>query len=137
MIDYTTEENDYWYSVPTRMYLGASASLGKLLRAGYLFQGQWYNGWFNNHHSGSNHFACNNTFSAHFNLFNWMELSAANSFTYDGSHFTWLNPGCAVTLSPGRKMQLFVALEYLSDMRLTKAKAAHVMFGINMVGLKD
>ena len=137
MIDYTTEENDYWYSVPTRMYLGASASLGKLLRAGYLFQGQWYNGWFNNHHSGSNHFACNNTLSAHLNVFNWMEISATNSFVYNGDKVTWLNPGCAITVSPGRRLQVFAALEYLSSMRLTEVKAAHVMFGINMVGLKN
>ena len=136
MIDYVTEENDYWYSVPTRMYLGASVSLGKLLRAGYLFQGQWFNGWFNNHHSGENHFACNNTLSAHLNLFNWMELSATNSFTYNGERTTWLNPGFAVTLSPGRRLQLFAAIEYLSSMRLTQVKAAHVMFGVNMVGLK-
>ncbi len=137
MIDYMTEENDYWYSVPTRMYLGASVSLGKLIRAGYLFQGQWTNGWFNNHHSGDNHFACNNTLSAHFNLFNWLELSATNSFVYNGDKVTWLNPGCAVTLSPGRRLQVFAALEYLSSMRLTQVKAAHVMFGINMVGLKN
>ena len=137
MIDYITEEDDFWYSVPTKMYLGASVSLGKLVRAGYLFQGQWTNGWFNNHHSGENHFACNNTLSAHLNIFNWLELSAANSFTYNGDKVTWLNPGLALTLSPGRKLQIFAALEYLSSMRLTQAKAAHVMFGINMVGLKN
>ena len=137
MIDYVTEENDYWYSVPTRMYIGASVSLGKIVRAGYLFQGQWYNGWFNNHHSGDNHFACNNTLSAHLNVFNWMEISATNSFVYNGEKVTWLNPGCAITVSPGRRLQVFAALEYLSSMRLTQVKAAHVMFGINMVGLKN
>ena len=137
MIDYVTEENDYWYSIPTRMYLGASVSLGKFFRAGYLFQGQWYNGWWNNNHSGSNHFACNNTLSAHLNLFNWLELSAVNSFTYNGESITWLNPGCALTFSPGRKVQFFAALEYLSDMNPTKIRSAHFMFGLNMVGIKD
>ena len=137
MIDYVTEEDDYWYTIPTRMYIGASVSLGKIFRAGYLFQGQWSNGWFNNHHSGSNHFACNNTLSAHLNLFNWLELSAVNSFSYDGEHITWLNPGCALTFSPGRRIQFFAALEYLSDMNPTKIRSAHVMFGLNMVGIKD
>lgn len=137
MIDYTIEENNFHYSLPTRMYIGASVSLGELLRAGYLFQGQWTNGWFNNHHTGVNHFCCNNTLSAHLNLFNWMELSVANSFTYDGDKMTWLNPGCAVTLSPGRRFQLFAAVEYLSSMRLVEVRAAHVMFGINMVGTRD
>jgi len=135
MIDYTTEESGYWYSIPTRMYAGVSASIGKLLRVGYLFQGQWYNGWFNNHPSDLSHFACNNTLSAHLNLFNWMELSLVNSFSYNGHDITWLNPGCALTLSPGQRLQLFAAIEYLSDFNPTRVKAAHVMFGINMVGL--
>ena len=138
MIDYTTEESDYWYSVPTRLYLGASASVGKLLKVGYLLQGQWYNGWFNNHNTDSNPFAFNNTLSAHFNLFNWLEISVANSITRDANNnWSWGNPGCAITLSPGRRLQLFASLEYVSSMRLTEIKAAHVMFGINMVGLKD
>ena len=129
MIDYTTEENDFWYCVPTRLYLGASASLGKLLRVGYLLQGQWSNGWFSNHRTDSNPFACNNTLSAHFNLFNWLELSVANSVTKDANNnWSWGNPGLAVTLSPGRKLQIFAALEYMSSMRLAKVKAAHVMF---------
>ena len=137
MIDYTIEETSYHYSLPTKLYVGASVSLGNLLRAGYLFQGQWVNGWFNNHHTGVNHFCCNNTLSAHLNLFNWLELSVANSFTYDGNKTTWLNPGCALTLSPGRRFQLYAAIEYLSAMRLTEVKAAHVMFGINLVNLRD
>ena len=136
MIDYTEEESGYWYSIPTRMYAGVSASVGEFLRLGYLFQGQWYNGWINNHRSDTNHYACNHTLSAHLNLFNWLELSLVNSFTFDGQHFTLLNPGCALTLSPGKQTQLFAAIEYLSNMNPEKIKAAHFMFGINVVGLK-
>lgn len=136
MIDYTEEESGYWYSIPTRMYAGVSASVGEFLRLGYLFQGQWYNGWINNHRSDTNHFACNHTLSAHLNLFNWLELSLVNSFTFDGQHFTLLNPGCALTLSPGKRTQLFAAIEYLSNMNPEKINAAHFMFGINVVGLK-
>ncbi len=137
MIDYTQEESSYWYSVPTRMYAGVSASLGELVRVGYLFQGQWYNGWFNNHRSGSNHFACNNTLSGHLNLFNWMELSLVNSFTYDGNKFTPLNPGMAITLSPGKRAQFYAAIEYLTSMNPEKMKAFHFMLGLNLVGLRD
>lgn len=136
LIDYTSEECAYWYSIPTNLYLGASASLGKILRAGYLFQGQWTNGWINRNHGGNNHFCCNNTLSGHLNLFNWLELSVANSFTYDGNHLTWLNPGAALTLSLGGTSQLFAALEYASNMYLTDVKAVHVMFGLNMVGVR-
>ena len=136
MIDYTEEESAYWYSIPTRLYAGVSASIGQFLRVGYLFQGQWYNGWHNNHRSDTNHFACNNTLSAHLNLFNWMELSVVNSFSYDGQHFSLLNPGCALTLSPGQRTQIFAAIEYLTDMNPERIKAAHFMFGINVVGVK-
>lgn len=133
LIDYTTEACEYWYSIPTNMYAGASISAGKLLRAGYLFQGQWANGWINRNHGGENHFCCNNTLSAHLNLGNWLELSVANSFTYDGNHLTWLNPGAALTLSLGRTTQFFAALDYASSMYLTEVRSAHVTAGVNIV----
>jgi len=137
MIDYTQEESGYWYSIPTRMYAGVSASVAEFLRVGYLFQGQWYNGWGNNHRSDTNHFACNNTMSAHFNLFNWLELSVVNSFSFDGHSFSLLNPGLAITVSPGQRTQIFAAIEYLSNMNPEKIKAAHIMFGVNVVGLRE
>lgn len=136
MIDYTTESESYWYSMPTHMYLGASASLGKFLRVGYLFQGLWHNGWFSNHKVATNPFACNNTLSANVNLMNWLEIGVANSFTYDGTHFTAFNPGASLTVGFGGKFQLFAAVEYVSSLYLTELKAAHVLFGINVVGLK-
>lgn len=136
MIDYTTEEEDYWYSMPTHLYLGASASLGKIFRVGYLFQGLWQNGWFSNHNVSTSPFACNNTLSAHLNLANWLELAVANSFTYDGSNFAFLNPGASITMSFAKKYQIFASIEYASSIYLTELKAAHIIFGINIVGLK-
>lgn len=129
MIDYTQTADAYWSAVPTRLYAGASASVGKCLKVGYLFQGQWRSGW-------RSSFACNNTFSAHLNLFNWLELSVANSFTYNGQSLLWLNPGCAFTLSLAKRLQLFVATEYISGMSPEKIKAAHIVAGINFVGLR-
>lgn len=136
MIDYTTEEESYWQSQPTHLYLGASASLGKMLRVGYLFQGLWHNGWFSNHHVATNPFACNNTLSANINLVNWLEIGVANSFTYDGTTFSTFNPGASLTIDFGGKFQLFAAVEYVSSLYLAEIKAAHVLFGINVVGLK-
>lgn len=135
MIDYQVEEDDYWYSLPTNLYVGASASLGKLLRVGYLFQGQWVNGLWNNHQSGSNHFCCNNNLSAHLNLFNRLELSVSNAFTYDGHNTTWFNPGAAVTLGIAQRMQCYAAIQYMSNIRLTELKSAHIVFGVNWVGV--
>lgn len=140
MIDYSQEESEYWHSIPTRLYAGVSASLGQFLRVGYLLQGQFYNGIFNSHHSEKSHHAFNNTLSAHINLFNWLELSVANSFSSDGrgiKYIEWFNPGIALTFSPGRRMQFFAALEYLSSTHLRELKSAHFMFGINVVGLRN
>lgn len=136
MIDYTEVEEDFWYSMPTHMYIGASAHLGDFLRVGYLFQGLWHNGWFSNHHVSGTPFACNNTLSANLNFFNWLELGVANSFTYDGTNFTAFNPGASLTVGLGGKFQLFAAVEYVSSIYLAEIKAAHVLFGINIVGLK-
>lgn len=136
MIDYTTEEESYWQSMPTHLYLGASASLGKAFRVGYLFQGLWHNGWFSNHHVATNPFACNNTLSANINLVNWLEIGIANSFTYDGNNISFLNPGASLTVGFGGKFQLFAAVEYVSSIYLAEMKAAHVLFGVNVVGLR-
>lgn len=134
-IDYTTASGSFRHSIPTRLYAGVSADFGDLARVGYLFQGQWYNGWMNSRENGTNHFACNNTLSAHLNLFEWLELSVSNSFSYSNQQFHAFNPGCAITIAPGKVLQLFAALEYLSSLNPERLKAAQVVIGINVVGL--
>lgn len=126
--DFTSSSSEMLTTLPSRAYLGASLSVGKLLRLGYLLSCQWYgnNAW--------ETLKANNSLSAHINLFNWLELSAANSLTFDGNQVSWFNPGAAVTLSPAGSFQIFAGVDYLSSMYLADTKSARVFIGINIVG---
>jgi len=128
MIDYTVQTDPFRRSLPTKAYLGASATFNDMVRVGYLFYGNWSKG------AMKETFRCNNTFSAHLNLSNWVELSVANSFTYDGKNFSMFNPGLAATLALGEIVQLYVAVDYLSNIYLADMKSAHFYLGINIVG---
>ena len=133
MIDYTKKADPYWYSVPSRLYFGASYTVGRILRVGYLFQGRWSGGLLNNH-GGAGTFRCNNTLSLHLHLTDWFELSASNAATFDSKKLSILNPGAAVTIALGGCLQLYVAADYVSSLYLTELKAAHLYLGLNLMG---
>ncbi len=134
-LNFTTTEKEYWYAPPSRAYIGASYTLFNMLRVGYLFHGEWSNGWFRP--SGSQGiFRFNNTLSLHFNLFDWLELGVANSYTYDGQKPNFFNPGLMVSLNPGKQVQLYAAVDYVSSMNLVDIRSAHVYFGMNIVAPK-
>lgn len=128
LIDYTTAEKNFWSTTPTKLYAGVSATLMNMLRVGYLLHGEWEKGGI------KTTFRCNNTLSAHVNLMDWLEVSVANSFTYDGASFDAFNPGVSVIISAASRIQMYLAAEYISNLYLTELKAAHVMVGLNIVG---
>lgn len=130
MIDYESEAGDFWYGVPTRIYLGASYTLFDLIRVGYLFHGEWSKGVF----YGNNNFRCNNTLSAHLSLFDWFELSLANSLTFDGGKSSFFNPGISASLNLGKVFQLYAGVDYVSSLYATDIKSARVFFGASLVG---
>lgn len=152
MPQFLIDSGDYWYSVPTKLNLGASASLG-LLRAGILFHGQWDRGLLSkstyssfgealsdatsNYNKVKNTFRFNTTVSASVNLFNWIELIAGSSVVYDGhSKITldnFLNPGVGLILTPATLVQVYVMADYASSMYLTQMKAFNFKFGLNML----
>jgi hypothetical protein len=134
MIDYKAERRPFSYTPPTRMFVGLSYSLFNMLKVGYLFHGEWESGWFN--HFGEGNFRCNNSLSLNFNLFNWLELTAANSLSYDGKTWSFFNPGMSISVNPGARTQLYVAVDYVSSLMLSEMRAAHIYFGINVYGLR-
>ena len=134
MIDYKAERKPFSYTPPTRMFVGLSYSLFNMLKVGYLFHGEWESGWFN--HFGEGNFRCNNSLSLNFNLFNWLELTAANSLSYDGKTWSFFNPGMSISVNPGARTQLYVAVDYVSSLMLSEMRAAHIYFGINVYGLR-
>lgn len=133
-VKYKTDTLPFTYAPPTKVYLGASYSLLNTLRVGYLFHGEWEGGWFNRNASGL--FRCNNTISLHFNLFDWVELSAANSFSFDGENFSFFNPGAFVSINLGKSFQIYAAVDYISSFYVTEMRAAHAYLGINIFGHK-
>ena len=137
---------DYWYSIPTRINVGASYSFAKMFRAGFLFHGQLDKGLFpkklttadGNVITPENTFRWNSTFSFGVNVFNWMEVIAASSIVSDGvSKFNFvdncLNPGVGIILTPATVLQLYVMADYVSSLYVTKAKAANLKFGLNVL----
>ncbi len=134
MIDYKAERKPFSYTPPTRMFVGLSYSLFNMLKVGYLFHGEWESGWFN--HFGEGNFRCNNSLSLNFNLFNWLELTAANSLSYDGKTWSFFNPGMSISVNPGARTQFYVAVDYVSSLMLSEMRAAHIYFGINVYGLR-
>ncbi|MBO4751994.1 MAG: hypothetical protein J5526_04495 [Bacteroidales bacterium] len=129
LLDTAVTTEKFWYAIPTKVYLGASWSLNNMLRFGALFHGEFEPG-----KNSKVIFRQNTTLSVHFNLFDWLELAAANSFTFDGRRPDFFSPSASISFNIGRVFQLYLTLDYLSDMRVTKMKAAHLYFGANIVG---
>ena len=152
MPQFLLDSADYWYSVPTKLNLGASFNLG-ILKAGILFHGQWDRGLLSkstysslseamsdaqaNYSEVKNTFRFNTTLSAGVNLFNWMEFIVGSSMVYDGhSKITldnFLNPGVGIIFTPATLVQAYVMMDYASSMYLTQMKAFNFKLGFNML----
>ena len=129
LLDTSISSEKFWYAIPTKVYLGASYSLNNMLRVAALFHSE-----FEPAKQGKLIFRQNTTLSLHFSLYDWLELAAANSFTFDGKRPDFFSPAASISFNIGRVFQLYFTLDYLSDMRVTKMKAAHFYLGANIVG---
>lgn len=130
-----SQSGDYWFSVPTKINLGASYSFAKIFRAGLLLHGQLDRGLLCKK-TGSdvtNTFRFNTTLSIGANLFNWAEVIAANSLVYDGSSFDPFNPGVGLVLTPATIVQLYLMADYISNFYLVESKAVNIKFGLNIL----
>lgn len=152
MPKFLVDSGDYWYSVPTKLNLGASINLG-LLRAGVLFHGQWDRGLLSKNNYSSIHealtdatanynelkntFRFNTTVSASVNLLNWIEVIAGSSIVYDGhskiSLDNFLNPGVGIIVTPATLLQAYVMVDYASSMYAAQMKAFNLKLGFNML----
>lgn len=129
LLDTSMSANKYWYAVPTKVYLGASYSLNHMLRVAAMFHCE-----FEPAKKGKLIFRQSTNLSVHFSLFDWLELAVGNSFTFDGKTADPWNPAASISFNIGRVFQMYATMDYLSDFRLAKAKAAHVYLGLNIVG---
>jgi len=136
----TTKASDYWYSIPTRIFLGGNYNFAKKFRASLLFNGQLDRGLLSKKNSTeinvsnvTNTFRFNTTLSFGVNLFNWAEFIVGNSFVHDGSKFDVLNPGVGVVLTPGTIFQIYIMGDYVSNIYLVDAKDFNVKLGLNLL----
>lgn len=135
----TGSTGDYWYSIPTKINLGASFSFAKMLRAGLLLHGQFDRGLLSKKNKLDlgpdviNTFRFNTTLSFGANLFNWFEVTAGNSFVYDGNKFNFFNPGVGLVFTPGTVVQFYLVGDYVSSIYLVEAKSFNVKFGLNLL----
>lgn len=131
-IDFKTPGySQFTTALPTKIYAGVSYTFKNWVRAGYLFHGEFLNGL----KKGST-FVCNNTLSIHGNLYDWLEIGVANSFTFDGGKADFFNPGISASINLGRVFQITAAVDYVSSLYATQVKSAHVLFGLSIVGYK-
>lgn len=131
-----TQGADYWYTVPTKINLGASYTYKNLVRAGLLFHGEWEKGlmcagkgW----NARKEDFRFNTTASVSVNVFNWLELMVANSFVFSGPKKDLLNPGFGINFAPAGAVQLYLMCDYMSDIYLVKDKDVNFFFGMNIM----
>ena len=130
---------DYWFSIPTKINFGASFNFAKMLRAGLLLHGQFDRGLLSKKNKLDlgpdviNTFRFNTTLSFGANLFNWFEVTAGNSFVYDGNKFNFFNPGVGLVFTPGTAIQLYLIGDYVSSIYLVQAKSFNVKFGVNLL----
>lgn len=137
----SAEGTDFWYSVPTRINLGASYNFAKIMRAGVLFHGQFDRGLLSKTNTSllgteietSNTFRFNTTFSFGLNFFNWAEFMLANSIVNDGTSTSLINPGAAIVLTPATVLQVYIMADYVSSMYITEAKAFNIKAGLNLL----
>lgn len=137
----TTTGADYWFSIPTKMNIGASFSFAKILRAGLLLHGQWDRGLLSRSNKYEldltgdikNTFRFNTTLTFGLNLFNWAELIVGSSIVYDGKKINPFNPGVGLVLTPATAIQMYMMADYVSSIYLVEAKAFNVKFGMNIL----
>ena len=139
---------DYYYTIPTKINIGASVSLGTFVRAGILFHGQFDRGLLtnkndydlytlNNYHidfdKKKDKFRYNTTLSANVNLLNWLEVVAGSSIVYDGSKIDPLNPGVGFIITPLSAAQFYLMADYVSSIYLVEEKGLNIKFGFNLL----
>ena len=135
-----TKANDYWYSIPTKFYLGGNYNFLQKFRAGLLFHGQLDRGLLSKKNPSelnvsniTNTFRFNTTLSLGVNLFNWFELIVGSSIVYDSKKVDFINPGVGLVFTPGTVVQLYLMGDYMSSFYLVDAKDFNVKFGLNLL----
>lgn len=127
------EGGDFWFSIPTKLNLGASYTFWKeRLRAGFLFHGQWDKGLIS-HGNANNRFRFNTTLSMTANFGDWFEVMVGNSLVFDSKRVDLINPGCGFIFTPFKTLQIYTMLDYISDFYVVECKSFNISAGLNLM----
>ncbi len=121
---------DYWYGVPTRVYLGGSYIPNNFLRLNLLYHGEWDNGIF---YTSKGHYRSNLSISASLSIKYWLDIMVANALAFDGKKGSIINPGAGITITPGNALQLFCMVDYISNFYAVDIKGVNLQFGMNIL----
>ena len=133
----STPGSDYWTSVPTKLNLGATVTLGKMFRAGLLFHGEWDKNISFFDKSGKaydkTYFRSSTSLVFGVNLSNWVELMASMSVVKNGNKADWFNPGVGLNFSMGKLLQMYTLVNYVSSLNAKEIKSVNFQVGFNMM----
>lgn len=133
------DSGDYWFSIPTKLNVGANYNFGNIFRLGLLFHGQFDRGLLSKSNAlgmiddAENTFRWNTTLSLGMNLYDWMEVTVANSIVNDSKKLDVFNPGIGFVFTPFRIFQLYIMGDYVSNFYITDSKAFNLKFGFNLL----
>lgn len=133
----TTDGEDYWTKLPMKLNLGVMYSPVDMLKFGVLYHGEVDQNVSEYNNLGEIVKASRLRSSASvmgcLNLSDWFELMLCNSVVSNGKDVDWLNPGLGINLSLFRTFQMYLTVDYVSDIRIVEAKQLKMGFGINLL----
>lgn len=138
LTDYqTVEGEDYWTKLPTKMNFGVMYSPLDMLKVGILYHGEMDHDVTEYNSIGEIVHASKLRSSASvmgcLNVSDWFELMLSNAVVSNGKDVDWFNPGLGINLSLFRTVQMYLAVDYVSDIRVVDAKQLKMGFGINLL----
>lgn len=138
MIDYKIIDggDPYWTSIPTKVNVGGMFNVSEYFSAGLHFHGEFERGLekvgdvFKSKLTG---FYSRTSLVARVTLKDWLEIIASASALQSHNNWDWFNPGVGFTFAPFRTVQLYLFLDYISDLPLVDAKQVNLTFGLNIL----
>lgn len=130
------EGEQYWTSIPTKVNLAGIMRITPMISAGIMFHGEFERGLtrvgdvFKTRTIG---FYSNTSLLGRINLLDWVELAASFSVVTNNGSVNWFNPGIGITLTPLRAIQVYAAMDYISNRYVIDAKQFNVTAGLSLM----
>lgn len=127
---------DYWTTIPTKVNLAGLVNITPTLSAGIIFHGEFERGLtrvgdvFKTRTVG---FYSSTSILGRINLMDWIEIAASFSVISNNSQVNWFNPGLGITLTPFRAIQVYAAMDYISNRYIIDAKQFNITAGVSLM----